>query len=92
MPVPKTIPTLSSPCAIGLFLPPGAATPVRLHGAYINLEEIESILGHITSQPSPEKIFLPEIRKQAEGDSIDVDTPEIEKIFIFLVPAFLFWR
>ena len=57
-----------------LFLPPGAATPVRLHGAYINLEEIESILGHITSQPSPEKIFLPEIRKQAEGDSFDVDS------------------
>ena len=57
-----------------LFLPPGAATPVRLHGAYINLEEIESILGHITSQPSPEKVFLPEIRKQAEGDSFDVDS------------------
>ena len=27
-----------------LFLPPGAATPIRLHGAYISLEEIESIL------------------------------------------------
>ena len=43
-----------------LFLPPGAATPVRLHGAYINLEEIESILSHITSQPCPEELFLPE--------------------------------
>ena len=57
-----------------LFLPPGAATPVRLHGAYIDLEEIGAILGHITSQPSPDKLFLPEIRKKTESDSFDVDS------------------
>ena len=56
-----------------LFLPPGAATPVRLHGAYINLEEIESILSHITSQPSPEELFLPEIKVKSENDNFNID-------------------
>ncbi len=56
-----------------LFLPPGAATPIRLHGAYIDLEEIESILNHISSQPSPEKLFLPEIKKKSNSDDFDAD-------------------
>ena len=56
-----------------LFLPPGAATPVRLHGAYINLEEIESILSHITSQPSPEELFLPEIKVKSENENFNID-------------------
>ena len=56
-----------------LFLPPGAATPVRLHGAYINLEEIESILSHITSQPTPEELFLPEIKVKSENESFNID-------------------
>jgi len=56
-----------------LFLPPGAATPVRLHGAYINLEEIESILSHITSQPCPEELFLPEIKVKSENENFNID-------------------
>ena len=40
-----------------LFLPPGSATPVRIHGAFISLEEIESILSHISNQPTPSEVF-----------------------------------
>lgn len=56
-----------------LFLPPGAATPIRLHGAYISLEEIEAILDYISSQPIPEKLFLPEITKKSDNDNFNVD-------------------
>ena len=44
-----------------LFLPPGVADPIRLHAAFITLEEILDILGHIQRQPQPPvEIFLPE--------------------------------
>jgi len=56
-----------------LFLPPGAATPMRLHGAYISLEEIESILKHISEQPIPEKIFLPEVKKTNEESDFSIN-------------------
>ena len=54
-----------------LFLPPGSATPIRIHGAFINLEEIESILSHITAQPIPEEISLPEIKTSSDGSNFD---------------------
>jgi len=43
-----------------LFLAPGSASPVRLHNAFINLEEIEKVLSHIINQPKPDEILLPE--------------------------------
>ena len=59
-----------------LFLPPGAATPIRLHGAYISLEEIEAILNHVSSQPIPEKLFLPEMKRKSDNDKFDVDSKD----------------
>ena len=56
-----------------LFLPPGSATPVRIHGAFINLEEIESILSHISSQPTPSEIFLPEIKTSSDSNDFTLD-------------------
>ncbi|MBN2780688.1 MAG: DNA translocase FtsK, partial [Candidatus Marinimicrobia bacterium] len=34
-----------------LYLPPGRSEPIRLHNAYISLEEIENVLKHIQQQP-----------------------------------------
>ena len=44
-----------------LFLAPGAPAPVRLHNAFVTLEEIEDVLDHIQDQPKPEEQLLPGI-------------------------------
>lgn len=51
-----------------LFQYAGAATPTRLHCALITLEEIETILDHITHEPKPEEEFLPEVRESTSSD------------------------
>ena len=53
-----------------LFLAPGSASPVRLHNAFITLDEIEKVLTHINTQPKPDEIKLPE----AQTISSSVDT------------------
>ena len=50
-----------------LFLAPGSASPVRLHNAFINLEEIEKVLLHINDQPKPDEIKLPEAQTIAQA-------------------------
>ena len=47
-----------------LFLLPGTASPIRLHNAYVTLDEIEAVMKHISNQPKPEEILLPETRKE----------------------------
>ena len=54
-----------------LYLPPGQSVPIRLHNAFISLEEIEKIMTHITSQPKPEEVKLPEISKKSDGLEIN---------------------
>tara|TARA_B100000029_G_scaffold471523_1_gene511245 strand:+ start:289 stop:957 length:669 start_codon:yes stop_codon:yes gene_type:complete len=56
-----------------LFLAPGSASPVRLHGAYVSLEEIEAILSHIASQPKPDEVSLPETSKISDKINFEVD-------------------
>ena len=52
-----------------LFLLPGTAAPIRLHNAFITLEEIEKIMNHIMSQSKPDEMKLPEVKKvNLEGD------------------------
>ena len=47
-----------------LFLLPGTASPIRLHNAYVTLEEIEAVSEHIASQPKPDELLLPETRQE----------------------------
>ena len=47
-----------------LFLLPGTASPIRLHNAYVTLDEIEAVSEHIASQPKPDEILLPETRQE----------------------------
>jgi DNA segregation ATPase FtsK/SpoIIIE, S-DNA-T family len=42
-----------------LFLPPGSPEAIRIHNAYIGLEEIEKIIDHINHQPPFPKQPLP---------------------------------
>ena len=44
-----------------LFLAPGAPAPIRLHNAFVTLEEIEKVLDHIVEQPKPDEEMLPAI-------------------------------
>lgn len=49
-----------------LFLAPGAPAPVRLHNAFVTLEEIEDVLDHIQEQPKPEEELLPAIIEEQD--------------------------
>ena len=64
-----------------LFLLPGSAAPIRLHNALIELDEIEKIMEHITSQPKPDEVMLPETKeKKVDSNfSVDEDTDELLK-------------
>ena len=64
-----------------LFLLPGSASPIRLHNALVELGEIEAIMEHITSQPKPDEVMLPETKeKKVDSDfAVDEDTDELLK-------------
>ncbi len=70
-----------------LFLLPGTASPIRLHNAYVTLDEIESVMKHIISQPKPDEVMLPETRKESiDGEYIlDQDVDELLKDAAILV-------
>jgi len=52
-----------------LFLVPGASEPIRLHAAYVSLNEITDILDFIQQQPKPDEFFLPKhVENGKEGE------------------------
>ena len=64
-----------------LFLPPGSASPVRLHNAYVTLEEIEGIMNHISNQSKPEELLLPERKKEVLDSNFDSSEDRDELLF-----------
>ena len=56
-----------------LFLKPGTGAPIRLHNAFINLDEIQEVLTHINDQPKPNEIKLPEAKKVSFETSGNLD-------------------
>ena len=56
-----------------LFLKPGTGSPIRLHNAFINLDEIQEVLTHINDQPKPNEIKLPEAKKVSFETSGNLD-------------------
>ena len=58
-----------------LFLPPGSAEPIRIHNAYIGLEEIESVIAHIHTQPPIVKSPLPACVDDEMGGGSDERGP-----------------
>ena len=61
-----------------LFLLPGTASPIRIHNAYVTLEETERILKHISKQPKPDEVMLPEIKKIETSNSFDISDNQDE--------------
>ncbi len=64
-----------------LFLPPGASMPLRLHNAFITLDEIEEVMAHIAAQPKPEEIMLPETEVKSEKPDFLADEEQDELLW-----------
>lgn len=60
-----------------LFVPQGSPEPVRIHGAYVAIEEIESIIKHIREQPRYPKDKL---RPDEEEVNTDIQPGEIGSV------------
>ena len=45
-----------------LYQKPGSSSPVRLHGAFITLKEIEDVVGYISQQPKPTELILETVK------------------------------
>ena len=61
-----------------LFLLPGSASPIRVHNAYVTLDEIEQIMNHISCQPKPDEVKLPEIKKIESSNEFDISENQDE--------------
>ena len=61
-----------------LFLLPGSASPIRLHNAFITLDEIEKIMNYISSQPKPEELKLPEVKIKQKNSNFDISDDQDE--------------
>jgi S-DNA-T family DNA segregation ATPase FtsK/SpoIIIE len=59
-----------------LFMPPGESTLVRLHGAYISVEEVDQITGFWRAQGKPNYREDILIDPEADGDGDDVLSAE----------------
>jgi len=51
-----------------LITTPQNPEPLRVHNAYISLEEIERILTHIQEQPRPGELELPSVKEESADD------------------------
>ena len=45
-----------------LYQKPGSSSPVRLHGAFITLKEIEDVVNYISEQPKPTELVIETIK------------------------------
>jgi len=52
-----------------LFLSPGRSEPIRIHNAFITLEEIEKVMEHIQTQPADDLDFVLPTPKSEDEDS-----------------------
>jgi len=65
-----------------LFLPPASPEPIRLHNAFISLEEIEAVLHHVNTQPAYNKNPLPAFsEEQAEARNGTGDASGRDSLF-----------
>ena len=46
-----------------LYQKPGSSSPVRLHGAFITLKEIEDVVRYISEQPKPTELILETVKE-----------------------------
>jgi S-DNA-T family DNA segregation ATPase FtsK/SpoIIIE len=65
-----------------LFLLPGTGSPIRLHNAYVTLDEIEKIMNHISSQPKPDEIKLPEFEIKKNSSELSLADKDNQDEFL----------
>lgn len=63
-----------------LFLRPGSSEPVRLHGGFITIEEIEAVMNHISAQPKPDELKLAGVR-ETTGTDFTIDEGSSDELF-----------
>ena len=69
-----------------LFLPPGTARIIRIHGAYVSDQEIRRVVEFIKQQAKPR--YRPEVfdaKKEIEGGDLDEDYDEMYDLAVGLV-------
>ena len=65
-----------------LHLGTGSSDVFRMHNAYLSLDEIDSIMDHVVSQPKPDELVLPTVRdKQFSELNGDVDDGGSDELF-----------
>ncbi len=55
-----------------LFQPPAQPEPIRLHNAYVSLDEIEAVLEYIATQPKAHELELPALTEASDTTSFTV--------------------
>jgi len=63
-----------------LYLHAGSSEPMRLHGGFVTIEEIESVMQHITAQPKTEELKLAGVR-EAAGTEFTVEDGSSDELF-----------
>ena len=63
-----------------LYLKPGSSQPIRLHGGFITIEEIEAIMKHVATQPKTDELKLAGVRETA-GTEFTVDEGSTDELF-----------
>lgn len=64
-----------------LFLPPGSPEAIRLHGAFVQTEEIEQILDHIQAQPRYPRKLLPVVAEEKSGSGSISNPGQRDELF-----------
>ncbi|MEL0270323.1 MAG: DNA translocase FtsK [bacterium] len=64
-----------------LHLGTGSSDVFRMHNAFLTLEEIEAIMGHIADQPKSEDIVLPSVRESLQNEYNGSDDGSNDELF-----------
>ena len=64
-----------------LHLGTGSSDVFRMHNAFLTLEEIEAIMGHIADQPKSDDIVLPSVRESLQNEYNGSDDSSNDELF-----------
>ena len=64
-----------------LHLGTGSSDVFRMHNAFLTLEEIEALMGHIIQQPKSESLALPSVRESLQNEYSGGDDASTDDLF-----------
>ena len=71
-----------------LYQKPGSSSPVRMHGAFVTLKEIEDLVEYISKQPKPNEIIIETVRGNTStlnGNENGIEDELLEKAIEIVV-------